>query len=150
MRWLSDRGSSGVFFAVLAPSLIALAGLVLDGGRAIVSKQQAGNVALEAARAAASECDQTALFHGEPCEVADTVQACQVAADFIQHEDAAGGATLKMTGCDPIDPAPDGVHYLGFRVTVQATADTSLIGIVGINQINVQSTQSARSVTQEG
>ncbi|HVX45629.1 MAG TPA: hypothetical protein VHC49_17195, partial [Mycobacteriales bacterium] len=59
-------------------------------------------------------------------------------------------ATLEMTACDPIDPAPDGVHYLGFRVTVRATADTALIGIVGINQINVQSTQSARSVTQEG
>ncbi|HVX43779.1 MAG TPA: pilus assembly protein TadG-related protein, partial [Mycobacteriales bacterium] len=84
MKWLSDRGSSGVFFAVLAPSLLALAGLVLDGGRAIVSRQQAGNVALEAARAAASECDQTALFHGQPCEIADTVQACQVARTLVE------------------------------------------------------------------
>jgi len=151
-----DRGSSAVFFVVLAPALLALLGLVLDGGRAIFDRQQAGDVALEAARVAANQCDLRDLYDltVPQCEVINTVQACARAQDYIaaQHpvgNGVQGGVKLSMTSCTGVDRQADG-GYKGFSITVRATAPTTLISIVGINEINVQSTQTARTITQAG
>jgi hypothetical protein len=155
MRLRGDRGSSALFFVILAPALLALLGLVLDGGRAIFDRQQAGDVALQAARLAADQCDQAALYQHGFCQVVDTAAACAQAGDFVAQQEPVGksvesGVRLQMTNCSPIDQQPGSNAYLGFRITVQAKAPTTLISIIGIDEINVQSTQSARSITQDG
>lgn len=49
-----DRGSLSIFVVVLAPAILALAGLVIDGGGALVAKQRAADQAEQAARAGAN------------------------------------------------------------------------------------------------
>src|SRR5205085_1710451 len=53
-RWRPDEGGSiALFFAVLFPALLVLAGLVADGGMALAAKAKASSDAREAARAGA-------------------------------------------------------------------------------------------------
>lgn len=53
-RRTDDRGSLSIYVAFLAPAVLALSGLVVDGGGALVAKQRAGDQAEQAARAGAN------------------------------------------------------------------------------------------------
>lgn len=58
MRWGSDdRGTLSLYVAFLAPAILALSGLVIDGGGALVAKQRAADQAEQAARAGANAID---------------------------------------------------------------------------------------------
>lgn len=61
MRRPTDRGSLAIYVALLAPAIFALAGLVIDGGGAMVAKQRAADQAEQAARAGANAIDIDAL-----------------------------------------------------------------------------------------
>lgn len=146
-----DRGSSAVFFAVLAPMLLALAGLVIDGGSAIVNKQRAADVALEAARLAANQCDEVAFRENLGCEIADIDRACSLAEQFVQreatHDDVV--AQVPTGGCQPVDLQPSG-NARGFSVRVRLVAPTYMLSMVHIDHTTVESVQTARSYTREG
>lgn len=142
-----DRGSSAVFFVVLLLPLLLLAGVVIDGGRAIVQRQRAGDIALEAARLAANRCDTDEFYQNKGCEVSDVAGARAAVQAYVSSQ--APGGEVSLINADGTFPQADG-NAGGFTVTVEVTEKTALLGIVGFSHIHVQSTQTARSITREG
>lgn len=60
-RVRDEEGSLALYMAVMAVGLMAMAGLVIDGGAAIAARGRAADLANEAARAAADSITQTSL-----------------------------------------------------------------------------------------
>lgn len=108
----------------LTASLLALAGLVLDGGLALATKVQAAGAAEAAARAGAQAVDLTAYRRDNrlqlaPGEAVSNARAHLAAAGFD------GSVTVS-----------------GNTVTVVVTASqrAQLLGLVGISSITIQAT----------
>ena len=128
-----DRGAAAVILVLLTPMLFALAGLVVDGGRAIAARQRAADIAEQAARAGVDALDVTALR----ATGVDTLEA-----------GAARGAACRYVAT----AAPDAgctVRVGADRVTVQVTTRTStvLLGLVGVNTLHAASTATAAPAT---
>lgn len=60
-RFRNDSGSLSLYVAILAVPILLLAGLVIDGGGALVAKQRAADQAEQAARAGANAIDIAVL-----------------------------------------------------------------------------------------
>lgn len=124
MRRLSgDRGSAALFVAIFAPAMIFLAGLVIDGGSAIEARQRGADIAEQAARAAAGECDVAVLRSRQVCRITNHGAAVNKAAEFL----ADNGVTdfrVERTRPDELG------QYQGVRVDVTITFTTTLLGIV--------------------
>jgi Flp pilus assembly protein TadG len=135
-RWGSSEvgteGESGaitVFVALLAVALFALAGLVLDGGRAVSAQQAAQDEADQAARSGAEALSVSALRTGT---VELDVQAAM--ANAVAYTVAAGHpGTAKVVG--------DAVE-----VTIHYRVPTDILGIVGIGTLPVTATARALDV----
>lgn len=143
----TDRGSSALFFAVLAPALFAIIGLVLDGGREIVNREHAASVALSAARFAVGRCDPTAFRLNLGCEVQDTPALRQAIVSFVQSQASAADEVPQVTSITPGNPDPQRAGYFrSFAVGVQVTFHPILLDIVpGFSTLSVESTQSAQT-----
>src|SRR3954469_22728779 len=89
------RGAIGALTAVLAPAVIMLAGLVLDGGLALEARARGLDVAEQAARAAANECDEAVLRTDSVCRVTDFGKAQSTAAAFMGN-----GVTMVLFDLD--------------------------------------------------
>lgn len=124
-----DNGSLTVFLAVLATGLLALVGLVVDGGRAIVAKRQAIDIAEQAARVGADQLSVDALRSGQ--FVIDQAAARSSVERYLAAAGATGTASVS-----------------GGIVTVHVAADptTVVLGIVGINDVPVSGTAQAGDV----
>jgi hypothetical protein len=61
VRREAERGSAALFVAIFAPAMIFMAGLVIDGGARLEAKQRASDIAEQAARAGAGQCDVALL-----------------------------------------------------------------------------------------
>ncbi|RAS58981.1 hypothetical protein C8D87_11634 [Lentzea atacamensis] len=112
------------FLVALTASLLALAGLVLDGGLALATKVQAAGAAEAAARAGAQAIDLTTYRLDNDLQLAPD----QAASKARAH--------LSSAGLD------GNVTVSGNTVTVVVTASqrTQLLGLVGIPSITVQAT----------
>jgi Flp pilus assembly protein TadG len=128
-----DSGSLILMLAVLFVALLALAGLVVDGGAKLDADQSAAAAAQEAARAGAGMVNQAAAYSAGTFTV-DQGQALAAA----QHYLAAGGyrGTARPAGRNSI------------RVTVTVTAPTSILSLIGID--SVSATESATAVLVAG
>jgi hypothetical protein len=115
------------FVVVLTLGVLALAGLTLDGGLALAAHVRAHGQAEAAARAGAQVIDLTA-YRGS-----GTVRLvpAQAAANAYAHL-AAEGATGRVT-----------VSGDTVTVTVTATQNTQLLGLVGIDTLRVHAHGSA-------
>jgi Putative Flp pilus-assembly TadE/G-like len=137
-RWGSNEvgtvGESGaitVFVALLAVALFALAGLVLDGGRAVSAQQAAQDEADQAARSGAEALSVNALRTGT---VRLDVQAAM--ANAVAYTVAAGHpGTAEVVGN-------------AVEVTIHYRVPTDILGIVGIGTLPVSAT--ARAVDVHG
>ena len=133
----SEVGSSGesgaitVFVALLAVALFALAGLVLDGGRAISAQQAAQDEADQAARSGAEALSINALRTG--VVELDAQAAVANAEAFTVAAGHPGTATVVGNAVEV------SIHY---RVP------TDILGIVGIDTLPVSAT--ARAVDVHG
>lgn len=124
-----EQGSLTAFLAVLAVGLFALVGLVVDGGRAVVAKREAIDVAEQAARVGADQLSVDALRGGNV--VVDAAAASTAVARYLRAAGEQGTATV--TG--------DGV-----TVQVSSSSSTVILGIVGISAIPVSASASATNV----
>ena len=135
-RWRDrrERGALGAMVAVLAPAVIALAGLVYDGGLALEGRQRANDVAEQAARAAANQCDQEALRTASKCLVTDQAAAAGAAGQFAVNGVAVTNVRLL-----------DG----GTVVEVQGDTDvqTVFLGLFGINNFHIAVRRQATAIT---
>ncbi|HVA60926.1 MAG TPA: pilus assembly protein TadG-related protein [Mycobacteriales bacterium] len=101
----------------LALGLFALAGLVIDGGRAITARQHAADLAGQAARAGADQLDLSA-YRSTGIDRIDAPAARVAACAFVAAAEPADGCQATVTG--------DGV-----TVTVTTHTATVLLGLIG-------------------
>jgi hypothetical protein len=133
-----------VLLLVLTPALFALGGLVLDGGRQLSARQQAADLAEQAARAGADHLDLTAL-RGNPAAGTssdggplDVPAAKTAACRYVTTADPA--ATCTAT----VDSTSNGQRI---TVRVRTTSSTVLLGLIGVNHLHTDATGSAVAVT---
>jgi Flp pilus assembly protein TadG len=115
------------FIIVLALGILALAGLTLDGGVALSAKVKANGQAEAAARAAAQAIDLTAYRNHGTLRLAPA-QAVADAHHYLATVGAVG--TVTVSG-DTV------------TVTITASRNTQLLGMVGISSLTVHGTGSA-------
>jgi Putative Flp pilus-assembly TadE/G-like len=140
-RLRADRGSAALFVAVFAPAIIFMAGLVIDGGAALEAKQRASDIAEQAARAGAGQCDVAKLRSDGVCYV----DLSLVNAAVEPYRTSPG-----VTGFDwdPLaDPGnPD--ENNGVRVTVTMTFKTTFLGIMpAFKTLTIRESADAVAVT---
>ncbi|WP_436499564.1 pilus assembly protein TadG-related protein [Actinokineospora sp. HUAS TT18] len=129
--WRADDGQVTAFVVVLTTGILALAGLVLDGGLALAAKVRATGQAEAAARAGAQAIDLTA-YRGNGTLRLLPAQAVVNAKAHLAAEGATG--TVSVSG-DTV------------TVTVTASPSTQLLGLVGIGSLSIQGRGSAHPQT---
>jgi Flp pilus assembly protein TadG len=124
-----DRGSIGLLLALLMVGLMAMAGLVVDGGAALAARGRAADVAQQAARAGADALLPASLRTSSPDRLQVDPAAARAAAEQVLD---AGGVTGQVT-----------IH--GDTVTVHAhvTRRTAILSAVGINAVTGSATATA-------
>lgn len=126
---MNQRGSITAMVAVLATALFALAGLAIDGGRALAADQQAAAVAEEAARAGSQALSVPALRAGtvvvDPGSAMDSAQRVLAGAGLV-------GSVAVVQGM---------VH-----VEVTTTVPTTVLGIIGIATMTIHASAVATDV----
>ena len=129
---VGDAGAVTVLLLLLTTMLLALAGLVWDGGRAISGRQEAAGLAEQAARAGADVLDLTALR-----------------ATGADRLDSAGARTAACRYLAVAAPqARCSVTVAATEVTVDVTTNTRtvLLSLVGIHELRTHGQASARPV----
>jgi Flp pilus assembly protein TadG len=129
-----ERGSATILLVGLSLVLFACAGLAIDGGRAINARDKATDVAEQAARAGSGELDD-ALLRGPGGTVALDEPAAKLRADQFVADAGASYTPTTTTTADSV------------TVVVSWTYKTTILGIVGINSIDVSGSATARPTT---
>jgi Flp pilus assembly protein TadG len=119
-----DRGSAALFVAIFAPAMIFMAGLVIDGGAALEARQRASDIAEQAARAGAGQCDVALLRSAGTCWITDDAAVRAAAEPYTENNGVTGWTSERLP--DPDNPG----RYNGVRVRVTMTFQTTLLGIV--------------------
>jgi hypothetical protein len=129
----SQRGSLSLMIVVLFAALVALAGIVVDGGAKLTGDENAAAVAQEAARAGATSVDASRAYSTGAFAV-DQQQAVTAARDYLS---AAGYRhyTVSAQGTEAI------------LVTVRITEPTRFLSIIGIDTFTCSGTAVASLVT---
>jgi len=127
-----DAGSLTLMLAVLMVALLALAGLVIDGGRKLNQSASAYAVAQEAARAGAGLVDRSVAYSSGTFRV-DQAQAVAAARAYL----ASAGYTGTVSA--------DGTQRI--RVTVTVTAHTLVLSLIGIDTMTSTGSAVASLVT---
>ena len=122
-----DRGIVSAFVAVIAIALVAVAGLVYDGGQILTAQARARDLAANAARAGAQEIDLDTL-RAEQRVVLDPDRATSAALDYLARYGATGNVEVD-----------------GSRVTVTASIRQPLRILPGADR-DVAATDSADAV----
>lgn len=125
-----DRGQVSVFLTLVVVALIAVAGLVLDGGLALSAKVAALEAAQSAARAGAQEIDLV-LFRTRGLARLDPARATASARGWLAAADATGQVQATESTV---------------TVTVEDTTDTQLLRLVGLAHLRVSATATATAV----
>ena len=125
----ADDGQVTAFVVVLTAAVLALAGLVLDGGRALAAAVRATGQAEAAARAGAQAVD-LAAYRLDGTLRLEPAHATEAAHGHLADEGAAG--TVAISG-DTV------------TVTVTANEPTQLLGLIGIPGFTVHGRGSARA-----
>lgn len=137
MRRRRERGTVTVFVAVFMIALLAVAGLVIDGGRTLAARREAANIAESAARAGAQAIDEHAARAGEGARI-DPAAARRRAETYLASSGHSGTVSVE-----------------GDTVLVEVTIERRLfiLGLTGLGDVTVRAHGAARSVrgvTQEG
>jgi hypothetical protein len=122
--WQSDRGAVTLFVAIAMVGLLALAGLVVDGGAKVRAVQRADRLAAEAARAAGQAIDLAGVLEGS--EVRVDRRAALVAAESY----------LRVSGVEGSVRVIDGGRAIA--VTTTTSAPTVFLGLIGVPQFTVR------------
>jgi len=121
-----DRGSVSIWVVIFTLAAVALLVLVVDGGQSMNAKSRAGDIAEQAARAAANDVDVNQLrtrnfvIGNGACDLNpnDNGPAAVLVADYAL---GVPGATAVLTGCTPSVTEVDGGPTLAVTATVRLT-----------------------------
>lgn len=132
-----ERGSLTLMLAVMFVALLALAGIVIDGGAKLTAAENATAIAQEAARAGAGMVSQpTAYTKGS--FVVDQSQAVQAAEQYLSQPSVTGAGyrgSVTREGTQSI------------QVTVTFAEPTRVLSIIGIDQVTGTGTATADLVS---
>ena len=135
-----DRGAAAVMLVLLTPVFFALAGLVLDGGRAITARQGAADLAEQAARAGVNALDVSTL-RASGVDTVDPDAARNAACRYLTAAAPGAGCSVTVTGAR-------------VRVTVTTRTSTVLLGLIGVDSFHAAGSATATPVrgvlTEEG
>lgn len=152
-RCAGDTGSIAPLVPILGLVMLMLGGVVIDGSRLLNARGRAVAYAEEAARAGAGAivAGQSTLALDEDAVRARVVAYCA----SLRGDPELGGSLdvceLDDSGDGGIEPAEDGRRIV-VRVRVSMQIATSLVGIVGLEQLTAQGVARARpfeGTTQE-
>jgi Flp pilus assembly protein TadG len=135
-----DRGSITLMLAALSVALIALAGIVIDGGAKLRAAENADAVAQEAARAGAGIVNQSAAY-STGTFVVDQSQAIAAARAYLAAAARTYLADGRLHGSVTAQ-GRDSIH-----VTVTVTEPTSVLSIIGIDSMQSTGAATATLVT---
>lgn len=130
-RGVSDDGSITPFVVIFTAALLAMAGLVVDGGYALAARQDAAATAERAARAGADSLSTASVLSGGPLRI-DPMTARAAA----ERQLAVAGRTGEAS-----------VSGDTVTVTVRIARSTAILSAVGINTLTATATASARGLT---
>lgn len=120
-RCAGEDGIISIVLVLMTGALLALAGLVWDGGRAITARQQAANLAEQAARSGADAMNIAAI-RSAGIDQLDPARAAADACRYVQV--AAPDASCRATAT-PTD----------VTVVITTRTPTAVLGIVGISRL---------------
>lgn len=120
----SDRGAVTLFLAIAVVGLLALAGLVVDGGAKVRAVQRADRTAAEAARAAGQAIDLIVVLQGGDVRV-DRRAALVAAESYLRASGVEGSARVVDAG-------------RGIAVSTTVSAPTVFLGLIGVPQFTVR------------
>jgi Flp pilus assembly protein TadG len=126
-----DRGSLTLMLLVLMVAMLALAGLVIDGGRKLDATQKAYAIAQEAARAGAGQVNTSVAYRSGNYRV-DVPHALAAARAYLASAGYSGSVTASGNN---------------IRVTVHVTERTTLLSLIGIDTLNSSGSAVASLVT---
>jgi uncharacterized membrane protein len=127
-----ERGQVAPLVAVMLFGLVVLVGLVIDAGLLFASRRDLQGIADGAARAGAMALDETALRRAGSMEIG--LDAGQARAEMENYL-----ASVGFTGRFQIEPSADSVD-----VTLELRRRTLLMGLVGVEDVTVRASSSAR------
>jgi Flp pilus assembly protein TadG len=127
-----DQGSITLMLLALFVALIALAGIVIDGGAKLNQAENATAIAQEAARAGAGMVNQADAYSSGTFTV-DPAQAITAARQYLASAGYQG--TVSQPTADSI------------RVTVTVTSPTRVLSIIGIDSMTSTGSATASLVT---
>ncbi len=134
-----DEGSVTLFACVASVGLLAMLGLVVDGGVKVRALQQADRIAAEAARSGGQAIDVRAAINGSQ-PVLDATAARKAAQTYLKSAGVTGTVTVG-----------DGGRAL--TVVVTSVSPTVFLGLVGVDSLTVSGTATVslvRGVTGAG
>jgi hypothetical protein len=119
-----EGGAVTLFVAIAMVGLLALAGLVVDGGAKVRAVQRADRVAAEAARAAGQAIDLEAVLEGSDVRV-DRRDALVAAESYLQAAGVDGSARVVDGGAAIV-------------VSTTTSAPTVFLGLIGVPSFTVR------------
>jgi hypothetical protein len=136
-RGEGDRGTVAMFTTIFAVFVLALAGLVVDGGLTIHARQRAADIAEQAARAAADDVDVAYLRRTGKAQMVNSGEPCRRARLLASKYQEVQGPI----GCDSSS-------LVSAVVDVKIKVKLQLLGAFGFADMTMSSTASAQP--QEG
>ncbi len=128
----AERGSVALFMALFTVGMLAMAGLVVDGGTALATRGRAHDVAQQAARAGANALSAASLRGANPDALRIDPGEAQNAAQRYLH---AAGATGQVS------IGPDTV-----TVTAHIAAHASILSAFGVSDLSGEAKATATIV----
>jgi Flp pilus assembly protein TadG len=138
-----ERGSFAIIVVFWSLIVMALAGLVVDGGLSITERQRAGDLAEQAARVGANDLDPDQLRQGIYQLAGD---ACTKAGDFIVASGLARGSAVCTP--DGTTVSATGKTVPTIKVTVHIQYSPILVGMFYTG--NMTATASANAHPEPG
>ncbi|NYG55132.1 pilus assembly protein TadG-related protein [Nocardioides perillae] len=132
-RRRDERGTATAFVVGMSVTLLACAGLVVDGGTAINARMKLADEVEQAARAGAQQIDVDTLRATGTLQL-DRGAAEQAARTFIGGRGYSGGAVA--VDADTV------------TVTADEVVETTLLTLIGIRTFEVSATATAEAATQ--
>jgi Flp pilus assembly protein TadG len=130
-----ERGSITVWLALSSFVMIFLVGLAVDLGGQVHAHERAHDLAAQAARAGGEEVEGGAAIEGRDLAI-DPVAARAAAQRYLEAAGVSG--TVTITNGSTI------------TVTVHDTYEPQFLGLIGINNLDVTGTATARLIRTLG
>lgn len=131
LREDAETGFVSLYVVVITVGLLAMAGLVIDGGNALAAREQATDAAQQASRAGADALSPASL-RASPTGLTASPAAAQAAANRVL-------ATAGLTGT--VSVAGDNV-----TVTVVVHKSTTILSAIGVSDISGTATATATAL----